>query len=106
MGDVVAFARPATGFFDELALLLAAKSVETVELFMLFEGASIRFVCTELEPVEELAGTLKSLRPGSHFSVKLLMLPAQEIRARAEELRSPRVSDVGQQSSSADQAER
>ncbi len=92
------------GFFAEMALILASNSMDSVKLYVLFEGSVIRFASTEVEPVEELAGTLKSLRPRSHFVVKILTLPAKEVCARAEEFRSPRVFDAGQQLGAADQA--
>ncbi len=93
------------GFFSEIALILAENSIDSVALYMLFEGDGLHFVSTEFEPVEELASALKSLRPGSHFTVKTLTLPAKEVRARAEELRRPRLSDAGQHPCVADQAE-
>lgn len=93
------------GFFAQTALLLAENNMVDVTIYLLVEGATIRFVYTERAPVEELASTLKSLRPWSHFTVKTLTLPAKEVCARAEELRSPRVPDAGQQPRVADQAE-
>jgi hypothetical protein len=93
------------GFFAQTALLLAENSLVDVSIHLLFEGSEIRFAYTERAPVEELASTLKSLRPWGHFTVKTLTLPAKEVRARAEELRSFRVPDAGQQSRAADQAE-